>query len=183
MKAHSIIELESYRLSPLEQSHHEQLYPILRDRSTMKYITPHPVQTIEECYIKIRQYIENNNKEKEVSWVIMKRDSSTIIGLFRLHSLNLWHQKAKLGVIIHPQYQQKGVMNEIFPAILDYVFHELRLNRLVGDIFCNNEGSKRILEKHGFKLEGTLRETDFDGEVYYDTAVYSLLRKEYVPIN
>lgn len=85
-----------------------------------------------------------------------------------------------MGVVIHKDHQQKGVMSEILKAVLLYGFNVLGLNRIVGDIFAENKGSKRLLEKYGFRQEGILRQTDYDGERYFDTIVYSMLKSEFV---
>lgn len=84
-----------------------------------------------------------------------------------------------MGAVIRKEYQNKGVMTEVLDVVLDFGFHTLRLNRIVGDIFAGNEGSRRLMERFGFKKEGVLRQTDFDGEKYHDTVVYSLLQAEY----
>jgi [ribosomal protein S5]-alanine N-acetyltransferase len=84
-----------------------------------------------------------------------------------------------MGVVISKGFQKNGVMTEILPFLIMFAFQDLHLNRLVGDIFAENEGSTRILTKFGFKKEGQLRQTDFDGEHFHDTVVYSLLKGEY----
>ncbi|WP_404459581.1 GNAT family N-acetyltransferase [Oceanobacillus kapialis] len=78
--------------------------------------------------------------------------------------------------IVEPK---KGVMTEILETVLEFGFHKLQLNRIVGDIFAGNKGSKKLMEKFGFQKEGVLRQTDFDGLHYHDTVVYSMLKPEY----
>jgi ribosomal-protein-alanine N-acetyltransferase len=157
----------------------DALFAFMKDHDTMKFITPHPVQSIKEMQEKIQAHLAGFKNQTEIPWVVVDKQLNKPIGFFRLHKLDLWHKKAELGVVIHPSYQQKGVMTEILERILPFVFNDLQLNRLVGDIFADNQGSKRILEKFSFHKDGVLRQTDFDGETYHDTVVYSLLREEY----
>jgi ribosomal-protein-alanine N-acetyltransferase len=74
----------------------------------------------------------------------------------------------------------KKALTELLTIILSFGFNVLELNRIVGDIFADNIGSKRLLEKFRFHQDGILRQTDFDGERYHDTVVYSMLKSEFL---
>jgi [ribosomal protein S5]-alanine N-acetyltransferase len=155
------------------------LFSILSNKKTMKFITSNPVKSEEEVQKVIAKYLTRFLEQKELPWVIIETGSQRIIGQFRLHKLDLWHKKAEMGAVIHEDYQRKGVMTEILTIMIPFVFETLKLNRLVGDIFAGNEGSRKLLEKFGFKKEGVLRQTDFDGKNYHDTVVYSMLAEDY----
>ncbi|MBU9722388.1 MULTISPECIES: GNAT family N-acetyltransferase [Bacillaceae] len=179
MISNETITTKNYRLRGMKITDASELYPIFCDMDTMKYITPHPIESVSEMENLIKKNISNLQEEKEIPWVIEDKDIGMIVGTFRFHKLNLWHKKAEMGVVIRKEYQRKGVMTEVLKRMIPYAFSELCLNRLVGDIFAGNIGSQKLLERFGFEKEGVLRETDFDGEYYHDTVVYSLLRKEF----
>ncbi|ADU32433.1 GNAT family N-acetyltransferase [Evansella cellulosilytica] len=174
-----LIETKNYLLREIMVEDASSLYSFLKEKNTMKYITPHPVKTIEEVKENIIGSLQQFEKTKEVPWVIVNKMNEEIVGTFRFHKLNLWHKKTEMGVVIRKEYQQTGVMTEILSYILQFGFEVMKLNRIVGDIFAENKGSKKLLEKYGFHKDGVLRQTDFDGEKYHDTVVYSLLRDEY----
>ncbi|UCZ53172.1 GNAT family N-acetyltransferase [Bacillus shivajii] len=177
------LDTKHYFLRVLKQEDAGELFPIMSDKETMKFITPHPVQTIEEMEWKTRTYLEKFRELKEIPWVIVDKDSGMVIGLFRFHKLNLWHKKAEMGVVIAKEWQGRGVMSELMESILSYGFNDLKLNRIVGDTFARNKGSEKLLAKYQFRKEGTLRQTDYDGKEFHDTVVYSLLCKEYKALN
>jgi ribosomal-protein-alanine N-acetyltransferase len=174
-----ILETEQYLLRGLTLEDAAALFEFMSVADTMKYVTPHPIKTIKEMEEKIKSHLSNYQKEKEISWVIIEKNSGVVIGMFRLHKLHMWHRKAEMGAYLHQDYHKKGVMTEVINIFLPFVFNELELNRLVGDIFAENQGSKKLLEKFGFHQDGILRQTDFDGSNYHDTIVYSLLREEF----
>jgi [ribosomal protein S5]-alanine N-acetyltransferase len=174
-----VITADHYYLSYMETEYAPQMYKFLGDKETMRYLTPHPPQTIKEVEEKIAVHQEQYLAEKEIPWVIKDSTAEEIIGMFRLHKLSYWHKKAEMGVVIRKDYQRKGVMKKILPKVLAYCFQDLGLNRVVGDIFAENMGSRKLLLAHGFKEEGILRQTDFDGKRYHDTVVFSLLKDEY----
>jgi [ribosomal protein S5]-alanine N-acetyltransferase len=173
------LETDHYVLKGMTIGDSPQLLSFMSHKETMKFITPNPVQSIDEMRETISRYLTGFMEQKGIPWVIIHRESGEVIGQFRLHKLNLWHRKVEMGAIIKEDFQRKGVMTEILQVILPYVFDSLELNRLVGDIFAENEGSRKLLEKFGFQKEGVLRDTDFDGERFHDTVVYSMLRAEY----
>ncbi|WP_010097872.1 GNAT family N-acetyltransferase [Ornithinibacillus scapharcae] len=175
-----VLHTKNYMLRGVSADDAPRLFDFLSDKTTMRFITPKPVETEGEVVALINQYQSRFLEGKEIPWVIVGKETGDIIGQFRLHKMNNWHKKAEMGAVIHESYQHKGVMTEIMPVILSFVFESLQLNRLVGDIFSGNVGSRKLLEKYGFRREGVLRQTDFDGEVYHDTVVYSMLRNEYV---
>ncbi|RIW38434.1 N-acetyltransferase [Bacillus salacetis] len=173
------IELKHYYLTGINETHAAKLFTFLGDGKTMKFLTPHPPQSVDEVTETIHKSLEQFHSQKEIPWVIIEKKTNEVIGLFRLHKLNLWHKKTEMGVVLSNTFQRKGVMSEILPEVLSFCFNELELNRVVGDIFADNTGSRKLLLANGFKEEGVLRQTDFDGEKYHDTVVFSILKSEY----
>ncbi|ASK61886.1 alanine acetyltransferase [Virgibacillus phasianinus] len=174
-----ILETEHYILKGLKINDTAELFAFMHDKETMKYITPHPVCTIDEMKDKVHGQLKRYEWRKEIPWVIVNKSNEELIGQFSLHKLNMWHKKAEMGVTIKKEYQAKGVMTEILEQILAFGFETLGLNRIVGDIFAGNMGSEKLLRNYGFMKEGVLRQTDFDGENYHDTVVYSMMKEEY----
>ncbi|MGR9048446.1 GNAT family N-acetyltransferase [Halobacillus faecis] len=173
-----VFEMEKMKLRGLKVTDAPSLFKFMSRPDTMKYITPHPVRSLEEMEAYVEERLVGFHKQKEIPWVI-EDGRGRCIGLFRFHKLNLWHRKTEMGAVIHPDYQKTGVMTEVLLTVLPYGFEILNLNRIVGDIFAGNEGSRKLLNKFGFREEGVLRETDFDGERFQDTVVFSMLKKEY----
>lgn len=173
------LETPDYLLRGVALTDASSLLSFMSDKHTMKFITPNPVQTRQEMERKIKSYLDGFKEKKEIPWVIINKQDGDLIGQFRLHKLHVWHQKAEMGAVIRDDFQKKGVMTEILKVLLPFVYEGLKLNRLVGDIFSENIGSRKLLEKFGFKKEGVLRHTDYDGERFHDTVVYSMLRHEY----
>ncbi|WP_042143264.1 GNAT family N-acetyltransferase [Paucisalibacillus sp. EB02] len=174
------LETKHYLLRGITIDDSSELFSILGNKETMTYITSNPVKSIEEVRELISTYLSSFLEKKEIPWVIIEKKTGLVVGQFRLHKLHIWHQKAEMGAVIREEFQRKGVMSEVLQSLLPFVFETIKLNRLVGDIFAENEGSRKLLEKYSFTKEGILRNTDFDGERFHDTVVYSMLRREYL---
>ncbi len=174
-----VLETDHYILRGMTEKDAREMFQFMGDRQTMKFIKPDPVQNQQEMLQEIEDRLEKYGMRKEIPWVIETKAAGELIGTFSLHKLHLFHRKAEMGAVIREDFQRKGVMSEIIGEILEFGFGPLKLNRIVGDIFAHNEGSERLLAKFGFRKEGVLRQTDFDGERYHDTVVFSLLKAEY----
>src|SRR3989339_830881 len=90
-----------------------------------------------------------------------------------------------LLVVPHP-YKRKDVIDwiksygsEALEAVLDFAFNKLKLRRLEAGVIKGNPGSRVLLEKFGFKLEGTKRRAIIPkstGKIT-DEHIYGLLKE------
>lgn len=60
-------------------------------------------------------------------------------------------QGRELGYVLSKDYWGKGLMPEAVKAVIKYCFEDLKLDFLVCGHFTDNEQSKRVQEKCGFK--------------------------------
>jgi putative acetyltransferase len=86
----------------------------------------------------------------------------------------------KLGYSLAEEYWGMGLMTEAGRAVIDYGFRVMELDVISIETAPDNTRSQRVIEKLGFKYEGTLRDSylTIDDEVR-DTCVYSILRSEW----
>lgn len=89
---------------------------------------------------------------------------------------------AVIGYGVHGTLRGRGFAVEAASAVIDRAFESFaELGRLRAHTDDHNAASKRVLEKLGFKQEGTLRKNQFVKGHSVDEAVYGLLREEWVP--
>lgn len=98
------------------------------------------------------------------------------IGIFRQE--NIHRQTAELGYYIAEEYWGKGIMTEAVRQICEYVFSESDIIRIYAEPFAYNIASCRVLEKAGFRYEGTLRSNAVKNGKVMDMKMYSLLREK-----
>ena len=65
--------------------------------------------------------------------------------------------RASVGLWIGIPYQSQGYGTETIAQLLEYGFRQLGLEKIEADVFVGNWSSRRIFEKNGFQLEGTIR--------------------------
>ncbi|TQO06219.1 UNVERIFIED_ORG: RimJ/RimL family protein N-acetyltransferase [Citrobacter freundii] len=88
---------------------------------------------------------------------------------------------AEVGFLLTPEAQGKGYGAESLHAVCDYAFTAGGLRRLTACVTAGNDASRRLLEKVGFILEGTLRESYWLHQTWHDDWIFGLLKHEYQP--
>jgi ribosomal-protein-alanine N-acetyltransferase len=63
--------------------------------------------------------------------------------------------------------------------MVDYLFLSNSIGRIQAQTDVKNVGSQKVLEKAGFKMEGTIRKPFFLRGQLRDSILYSILREEW----
>ena len=146
-------ELRSARIR-LRQMTEADLPEILSLRSNEvvnKYIgRPQPVVMKDaEAHLNL---ITNALKTGEsIEWGICLNTNSKMIGTICYWNFSDDRLKAEIGYALHPDFHGKGLMSEAMKSVLEYGFGELQLTDIEAFTHCENEASKNLLMKHGFK--------------------------------
>ena len=82
--------------------------------------------------------------------------------------------------ILDPAARGKGVASEAARLIVEYLFTNRTLERVEASTDVENIASQKVLEKCGFKREGTMRKARWVGGHYRDYHLYSILREEWM---
>ena len=112
----------------------------------------------------------------EVRWfIIEKKDGSKIgsIGHFPVGKL------FEMGYAIIPSERGKGCCTEAVKIMVDYLFLSKDIGRIQAHTDIRNVVSQKVLEKVGFKKEGTIRKSTFIRGEWRDMYLYSILREEW----
>ncbi len=97
------------------------------------------------------------------------------IGVFR--GENIHSRTAELGYYIGEPYWGKGYAASAVKQVCRYVFDHSDILRIFAEPFAYNAASRRVLEKAGFHLEGTLRSNAVKNGKVLDMTMYALVRE------
>jgi RimJ/RimL family protein N-acetyltransferase len=78
-----------------------------------------------------------------------------------------------------PNERGKGYCSEAVKIMVDYLFLSKDIGRIQAQTDPRNVASQKVLEKAGFKKEGTLRRNFFTRGEWRDAYIYSILREEW----
>jgi RimJ/RimL family protein N-acetyltransferase len=85
----------------------------------------------------------------------------------------------EIGYILVPSERGKGYCTEAVNIMVDYLFLSKESRRIQAQTDLRNVASQKVLEKVGFKKEGTLRKNFFVRGEWRDAYLYSILREEW----
>jgi RimJ/RimL family protein N-acetyltransferase len=88
-------------------------------------------------------------------------------------------KQLEIGYALLPSERGKGYGTEALEMMVDYLFLARDTVRIQVQTDPRNVASQRIIEKVGFKKEGTLRKILFMRGELRDCYIYSILRDEW----
>jgi RimJ/RimL family protein N-acetyltransferase len=110
-------------------------------------------------------------------FVIEKKDG-TKIG-FIAHWLTQPNRMMEIGYDLVPNERGRGHGTEAVQTMVDYLFLSRNIMRIQATTNVKNVPSQRVLEKAGFKREGTIRKAGFSRGAWDDAYVYGIIREEW----
>ena len=121
----------------------------------------------------------NSTDLKEVMWAVTLRGRSGVVGGVDLHQWNRFHRRAEIGYSLARAWWGQGIASEAVRAVLDFGFSRMRLHRVTAMTIADNHRSVRMLERLGFRREGTRREYSWEEDgTFHDSAIYGLLESD-----
>lgn len=87
--------------------------------------------------------------------------------------------QAEVGFMLDPAFHCQGYGFESLHEICRFAFEKCALRKLTATVTVGNLGSRKVLEKVGFQLEGQLRENYFLSQTWQDDWIFGLLRREF----
>lgn len=98
------------------------------------------------------------------------------IGAFKKEGL--FSKSAEIGYWLAEPYWEKGIMTAAVSKICKLAFEAFNIVRIYATPFEHNNGSRRVLEKNGFMLEGIMRKNAFKAGNIYNCCMYSLINED-----
>jgi len=115
------------------------------------------------------------------AWVIEVRDGKAFAGAVRFNSFERKARSGMLGYELHPDFWGRGLMSEAVAAVVACGHGAFRLNRIEAWTMTGNGASDRVLEKAGFRYEGTAREKARFKGAFHDFRMFARLAADPMP--
>jgi aminoglycoside 6'-N-acetyltransferase len=119
---------------------------------------------------------------KEGHWfqaALEHKSSHALIGDVGFFQKSGGHGQAYLGFTLARPYWGQGYASESTSAVIDYLFRELELHRIIAECDTDNRASIRLLERLGFRREAHHVESYWLGDRWGDEYVYAQLGGEW----
>ncbi|WP_137221605.1 GNAT family N-acetyltransferase [Shewanella sp. MEBiC00475] len=142
----------------------------------------------------INQYIRNIESESDIiskfeqrkaewlfetgdwlSLIIERIDTNEFVGLIGFRCDDEELRRAEVGYLIAPEQQGLGFATESLRTVTDWGALQFKMHKYIGLCAQQNTASRRVLEKVGFVLEGTLRQNSCIDGIWLDDCYMGLL--------
>ena len=156
------------------------LFAIHSDPQVMRYWSYPAWTEMAQAERKVADILRQRREDGLLVWAICDATGDRLLGSCAVFDIRPEQGRAEIGYSLHRDWHGRGLASEALRAVLHYLFDGLGLRRIEADTDPRNTPSRRVLEKLGFVHEGLLRQRwDVNGELC-DTALYGLLRREFV---
>lgn len=130
----------------------------------------------EAWFVRIQGFVEQGHTRQ---LVVARREDDRVIGAIVLFRFDEDSARLELGYVFGRQYQGHGYAHEAVAATLAQAFGAMAIRRIEAEVNPANLPSCALVERLGFRLEGTLRQRWCGKGSCYDTRIYGLLASEF----
>jgi RimJ/RimL family protein N-acetyltransferase len=173
-----LLEAKNVNLRVMEREDVDFLVECFNDMNFRGEYTPIEVQISKSEEMK--QFDNPSNWAiliERKTFIIEKKDG-TRIGII-YHLINQPIGVMEIGYFFVPSERRKGYGTEAVQLTVDYLFLSQNIVRIEAITNVGNRASQRVLEKAGFRIEGTIRKLYFVRGVWTDYYLHSILREEW----
>lgn len=172
------LQTERLRLRPFQESDAPFILALFTDKGFMEYSPAPMFKSIEEADALVVRDATKRASGERLRLGIERLEDGAIVGYCDLFNIDRDCQKGEIGYGLLTKERGFGFMNEALSAFLNYVLHDLQLNRVMAEINPENTNSGKILKRLGFIKEGHFRENCIVNGIVSDSVFYGLLKRD-----
>jgi ribosomal-protein-alanine N-acetyltransferase len=106
-----------------------------------------------------------------------------LIGACGLNDICAEHCRGELGYWLLPDYWGRGIAAQCVGAMLEHAYGPMGLHRVAAEVEVDNHASRRLLDRLGFRHEGTRRGYERKHGSFIDLMIYARLATDAVATN
>ena len=149
------------------------------EEEVVKFLTWKKHETVKETAQILSLWDEMYQKDNFYQWAIVVKEINAPIGTISVVTLNENTGSVSIGYCIGSKWWGKGFVAEALNELIRFFFEEVGVNSINAKHDINNPNSGKVMIKCGMLYEGTLRASDVNNQGICDTAMYSILAREY----
>ena len=140
---------------------------------------PHDALTRSAFRRRLKRYEQDARDGTGYAFYVFRKTDHALLGGVTLSQLRRGvTQSCSLGYWIGESFSRKGYMTAGLAALVDFIFDEVRLNRIEAACVPTNLASKALLLRTGFTLEGYARQYLCINGIWCDHLLFALLASD-----
>lgn len=178
------------------------LFEYETERLLLKIVRPEQAQEVLDFYFKDRELFEKYEPDRVLNfytpaiqkqiltyeyngaikgtmfryYVYRKQAPKQMIGTISFHNIQKGiYSNCEIGYKFSSEFQHMGYATEALKEIVDLIFCDLQLHKILAYAMPENTASIRLLERAGFEKEGVCRDHLFLHNKWEDHVLYSVI--------
>ena len=129
--------------------------------------------------LQVWEYVHNYSADPfsthELRQMIADADTNVVVGYLDLFEFDPVNHRAGIAIYIDEEWRQKGYGTQALEAVERYAVSTLAIHQLWVIVAIDNEPSKKLFDKAGFKPSGRLRSWLRRKQHYVDALIFQKL--------
>lgn len=170
----------SYRL--LTENDFELFYKVNTDERIMMFAYEDVFLSVEEGQIAFDLVLAKQRNDQEGTiFVVSEIETDTDIGYIEYFIRHLHHSGGiyELSYSILPEFWGNGYATEMGTNLIDYLFHNYNIHKIVVTCHIDNRRSESTMKKLFMSKEGIIRKSRYKDRRWVDEVKYGLLKEEW----
>lgn len=149
-----------------------------QDRTMMRWIRdPEPLAAMQDR-IQAMLGAWTGADGEWLTLAIAPNDSPRMAGIVCCRVTTKAQEAMEIGYRLHPSVHRRGYAFEACSRMIEHLFREVRLHKVVAHCVADNEASWRLMEKLGMRREAAFRDYTELGGAWRDAYFYGLLASD-----
>lgn len=176
---------ESKRLiyRKLHEADFDLFYEIYSHKEVMKFAYSDRVRSREDSIEVFKNVLLNqNDQNKGTQYVAIFRGTNVAIGIVD-YDVVINHDNGgifEIGYFIKPEHWGQGLGTEMGKALIDYLFNNFNIHKVIASCNSNNRNSENIMLKLDMRKEGVFKKVRYKDGKWDDEIKYGLLKEEWM---
>ena len=166
---------ENLHLVPMTSKHWSEFKTLQADPSLMAFIGDVlPENELREKFT-LRSQPWQAEESLWCSLLIYTKSAGDFVGSVGFRFDNKHCQRVELGYSSLPGFQGKGYITEAGAAMIDFLFQQVKVRKIIACCTTNNIASWKVMEKLNLQREGLLKSDSYINNIWYDSYLYGLV--------
>ncbi len=172
-----VLETERLLLRPLVIGDADAMFEYTSLPESLLYLKREPHQSAKEDREFVEAVLIGYQQHREFVWGICMKNTDRVIGTCRLFEICPERGCCEVSYLLHPTYQNRGIISEAVKRLIRYAFLELGLQSVKARCAVRNYASEAVMRKCGMKRVALLTQHAELHGVLHDFLLYEITKE------
>jgi len=174
-----ILETERLIIRDYQENDLNNCHKLFSNKKNMYFLNELTTDTVDETRKNLQSAMANSDGHY---FCIVNKKTNEYIGStgYTITTQTPFGKVVHIGYFILPEFQRNGYTPEAVKCVLEFAFSEDDCIRVTTGCYRDNEPSRKVMEKVGFRREGERIKAQYHDGVMKDRLEYALNKDEFM---